>query len=137
MHILILNIQIILKRDSVEIINFLLSFTGPCVDNALQNVKNLASMKNGGWIDNGLESRVQSNGRCGPPHETFWGYINNKAVGYVKASFKGSGKGILDFENCYDYGKTVVYLNDQSIAEVGKYGRSTVAFNTKRVTSLR
>ena len=88
-------------------------------------------MRNGGWKDNGLERHRRYAWYC-ERDNTFWGYKYASPIGHVNATFKGSGKATLDFGNCYDKsGKTVVYLNDQSIAEVGKYGRSTVVCHYK------
>ena len=78
-------------------------------------MKNLTIMKNGGWIDNGIVFPIDYAFSCGG-YETFWGF-QYPDIGYVKASFKGSGTGTLDFGNCYDKGETRVYLNNQSIAE--------------------
>ena len=90
------------------------------MDHALQNVKNIKDMKDGGWIVNVMTNPNKkiyaTNGYCG--NETFWGYQENAAIGYVKATFKGSGTGTLDFGNCYTKGKTRVYLNNRRIAEV-------------------
>ena len=101
-----------------------MSFIGQCVDGALQNVRNLTIMKNAGWIDNGIVFPIHHSYAC-RGYETFWGFhktnlkTKNPDIGYVKASFKGSGTGTLNFGNCYDKygGKVTVYLNNQSIAE--------------------
>ena len=99
-------------------------------------------MKNGGWIDNGIESGIDYAFTCGG-YETFWGYHNTNTrtkhsdIGYVKASFKGSGNGTLDFGNCYNKGKTIVYLNNQSIAEAGPFRTSEVHFNYKKGDVLK
>ena len=79
-------------------------------------------MKDGGWIVNVNKyiynmGRYAKKGYCG--NETFWGYKHGAAIGYVKATFKGSGTGTLDFGNCYTKGKTRVYLNNRRIAEAG------------------
>ena len=100
-------------------------------------------MKNGGWIDNGIVSPIDYAYGCGG-YETFWGFHNtntqtyNPDIGYVKASFKGSGTGTLDFGNCYEKGKTIVYLNNQSIAEAEPLQTSEVIrFNYKKGDVLK
>ena len=94
-------------------------------------------MKNGGWIDNGIESGIDYAMACGG-YETFWGYKFASKIGYVKASFKGSGTGTLNFGNCYNRGKTRVYLNNQSIAEAGPFRTSEfIRFNYKQGDVLK
>ena len=94
-------------------------------------------MKNGGWIDNGIESGIDYAHLCGG-YETFWGYRFDTDIGYVKASFKGVGTGTLDFGNCYYYGKTRVYLNNKRIAEAGPFHTSEVIrFNYKKGDVLK
>ena len=70
-------------------------------------------MKAGGWmVDWAPNQDAHHAARCGG-YETFWAYSHGD--GFVKATFKGSGKGVLDFGNCYSTGFTKVYLNDTEI----------------------
>ena len=99
-------------------------------------------MKNAGWIDNGIVFPTDYAFSCGG-YETFWGF-QYPDIGYVKASFKGSGTGTLDFGNCYTKGKTRVYLNNHPIAEVDTGGHFSVggkseviSFNYKKGDVLK
>ena len=58
-------------------------------------------MKDSGWIVFVKADPNKAYGAkrfCG--NETFWGYKHGAAIGYVQATFKGSGKGTLNFGNC-------------------------------------
>ena len=108
-------------------------------------MKNVKDMKDGGWIVNVEANPKQiyaTNGYCG--NETFWGYKYGAAIGYVKATFKGSGTGTLDYGSCYTKGKTRVYLNNHPIAEVDTGGHFSVggkseviSFNYKKGDVLK
>ena len=78
-------------------------------------------MKNGGWIVyvRAVPNEIYAAKKYCDGYNTFWGYKNGAEIGYVKATFKGSGAGTLDFANCYLQGKTRVYLNNRRIAEAG------------------
>jgi len=112
--------------------------TGPSVDCDLQNVKNIETMRKGGWKDNELERHRRYAWYC-ERDNTFWGYKYASPIGHVNATFKGSGKATLDFGNCYDKsGKTVVYLNNKSIAEAGILQMSEVtSFDYKKGDVLK
>jgi len=101
----------------------------PCVDHALQNVRNRNDMVAGGWtIDAPHDGYAKY---CGG-YNTFWGYKNGSPDGYVAAIFKGSGIATLNFGNCWEGGITKVYLNGQAISSAGPYQSSMVArFNYK------
>ena len=108
-----------------------ISYAGPCVDHALQNVRNRNDMAIGGWIINAPHQGNTHAAGCGG-YNTFWGYDYGSPVGYVEAIFKGSGIATLSFGNCYIGGITKVYLNGQAISSAGPYQSSMVArFNYK------
>ena len=90
---------------------------GPCVDYALQNVRNRKDMKDGGWnVDGAPHHDNMYAANCGG-YKTFWGYKRGWAAGLIEATFKGSGRGTLDFGSCYKRGGiTKVYLNGIPIA---------------------
>lgn len=102
-----------------------ISYAGPCVDHALQNVKNRNDMVAGGWIINAPHQANVYAAGCGG-YNTFWGYTNGFPVGYVEATFKGSGIGTLNFGNCYFNAITKVYLNGHLISSAGPNQSSVV-----------
>ena len=112
-----------------------ISYLGPCVDHALQNVRNRNDMAIGGWIINAPHQGNTHAAGCGG-YNTFWGYTGGAPVGYVEATFKGSGIGTLNFGNCYGVAKhigiTKVFLNGHLISSAGPNQSSVVArFNYK------
>ena len=112
-----------------------ISYSGPCVDHALQNVRNRNDMAIGGWIINAPHQDNVYAAGCGG-YNTFWGYTFGAPVGYVEATFKGSGIGTLNFGNCYGVAKhigiTKVFLNGHLISSAGPNQSSVVArFNYK------
>ena len=91
----------------------------------------------GGWIINAPHQHNGSAAGCGG-YNTFWGYTAGVPVGYVEATFKGSGIGTLNFGNCYTHAITKVYLNGHLISSAGPNQSSVVArFNYKRGDILR
>ena len=88
-------------------------------------------MAAGGWI---IHAPGQDNAfaaMCGG-FNTFWAYTYGTPVGYVEATFKGSGIATLNFGNCYHHGITKVYLNGQPISSAGPNHSSVVTrFNYK------
>ena len=108
-----------------------ISYAGPCVDHGLQNVRNRNDMAAGGWIINAPHQDNTYAAGCGG-YNTFWGYTGGAPVGYVEATFKGSGIGTLNFGNCYSTGITKVFLNGHLISSAGPNQSSVVArFNFK------
>ena len=73
-------------------------------------------MKDGGWnVDEVPHHDNIFAANCGG-QKTFWGYKKGWAAGFVKATFKGSGRGTLDFGSCNEIrGITKVYLNGNQI----------------------
>ena len=83
-------------------------------------------MKDGGWIVDGAPEHANKYaGMCGD-FDTFWGYAYGAKVGYVEATFQGSGTAILNFGNCYFMGVTNVYLNDVLIGSAASNDKSVV-----------
>ena len=78
------------------------------MDKALQKVGNRKEMIAGGWVvDKAPHEEVIHAKNCGG--QGFWGYNKKTAVnGYISATFKGSGKAILNFGNCLEGGVTKV-----------------------------
>ena len=105
-----------------------------CLDFLLQNVRNEEGMIAGGWLVNAKYVHGRANAKayvaqCGK--ETFWGFMSGPAVGYVQATFKGVGTGILDFENCYSHGKTKVYLNGMEEGSADSFQSKVIGFSYK------
>ena len=101
-------------------------------------------MKDGGWIvDAALRRDYKFDKYCiiynAGGYDTFWGHVWGSKAGYVKAIFKGSGTGILDFGNCFPFGGvTIVYLNDIRIGAAGSNKTSVViSFDYKRDDVLK
>ena len=97
-----------------------------CLDHALQNVKNRRDMEDAGWIvyvERDRNERFAAN--CGG-YESFWGRKIGTTIGYVEATFKGKGRGTLDFENCFTRGQTKVYLNNRLVAAAESGQKSVV-----------
>ena len=78
------------------------------MDKALQKVGNRKEMIAGGWVvDKAPHEEPIHAKKCG--EQGFWGYNKKPGVhGYITATFKGSGKAILDFGNCLEGGVTKV-----------------------------
>ena len=77
-----------------------------------------AQMEDYGWnveVDyhNVGDKNKENQRNCGV--DTFYGYKGGNRVGSVSAAFKGSGKGLLQYGNCYKTGFVVVSLNDIEI----------------------
>ena len=73
-------------------------------------------MEKGGWVFNVDSSKNRYwEGRCGK--DTWYGLTSGAANGYVQATFDGSGKGTLNYGNCYEYGWVRVYLNNVMISQ--------------------
>ena len=114
-----------------------ISYAGPCVDHALQNVRNRNEMVVGGWTINAPHQSDEWAAGCGG-YNTFWAYTNAAPVGYVSAIFKGSGIATLNFGNCWKKGITKVYLNGQVVGSAGPFQSSVVArFNYKSGDNLK
>ena len=95
-------------------------------------------MKEGGWIvDEAIEHDNSYSADCGG-HGTFWGYRKGWGAGFVKATFKGSGKVTLDFGSCHKGGITKVYLNDKPIANArGNHQSVLISFRYKKGDVLK
>ena len=95
-------------------------------------------MKEGGWIvDEAMEHDNSYSANCGG-RGTFWGYKKGWGAGFVEATFKGSGRGTLDFGSCYKRGITKVYLNGRQIASAARNHQSaTISFDYKRGDVLK
>ena len=113
------------------------------MDQALQNVKSRHTMEAGGWITSGAPDPSTPgmytgySAGCGGS-STFWGYDQGGHVGFVQATFRGSGRGILSFGNCKS-GRSVanVYLNGQLIGSAGPNQNSLASFIYKGGDILR
>ena len=92
---------------------------GEELDFPLQDVKNRQTMKDGGWFVDGAPDELDAQKDCGG--YGFFGYKRGRSIGYVNATFKGSGTGKLEFGNCGELANsaTKVYLNDLLIATAG------------------
>ena len=94
-------------------LNSLDSDPDPCIDSTLQNVRNIKEMEVGGWNVDGVPDNNDN-------------LPENCVPGFVTATFKGSGRGTLDFGNCFTRGFTKVYLNGTLISSAGKNQKSKV-----------
>ena len=104
----------------------------------LQNVKSRSMMEAGGWSTKGAPDwDISYANRCGGS-EYFWAYASGSDVGYVNATFQGSGNGILDFGNCHDHGMVFVYLNEKQIGKAGPNENSIpINFTHKKGDTLK
>ena len=102
-------------------------------------------MKAGGWfVDGAPDHDIQLLRRYNHPtsnhcynHPTFWGYMKGQSVGYVQATFKGSGKARLNFGNCVTRGVVKAYLNDREISSAGPTESRKVSFNYEKGDILK
>ena len=73
--------------------------------------------------------------------DTFYGYRGGDLVGSVSATFKGSGKGVLSYGNCYKTGVVVVSLNNVEIgrSSLHKTGniKGSITFQYRRGDTLK
>ena len=84
-------------------------------------------MEAGGWLVDGAPSQENTYAEGCGGYETFWGYSHDFAIGKVSATFNGSGKGVLNFGNCFRKGFTKVYLNGHEIGSASPNQKSVVA----------
>ena len=118
-----------------------------CLDQALQNVQSRHAMEAGGWITSGAPDprtpgqyktySAPSGVHIGCGSNSFWGYAHSRPVGFVQATFRGSGSGILGFGNCVKSSVVNVYLNGQLIGSAGPNQNSHVKFMYKGGDILR
>ena len=95
-------------------------------------------MKDSGWIVFVKADPNKAYGAkrfCG--NETFWGYKHGAGIGYVQATFKGSGKARLNFGNCVTRGVVKAYLNDREISSAGATESRKVSFNYEKGDILK
>ena len=128
-----------------------ISYAGPCVDHALQNVKSKQDMKDGGWNVDGLTRLVgwPPKDTKGTPYkrdkncrELSSAYVRRLVslnhISFIEATFKGSGKGTLNFGNCFSDGIVQVHLNGVSIGSAYPNKKSeVVSFKYKKGDVLR
>ena len=106
-------------------LNSLDSDPDPCIDSTLQNVRNIKEMEVGGWNVDGVPDNNDN-------------LPENCVPGFVTATFKGSGRGTLDFGNCiYTNGHTNMFLNDKMIAIGVKEKSEVETFEYKRGDVLK
>ena len=74
--------------------------------------------------------------QCGM--DTWFGYNYGRLVGSVQTTFQGTGKAVLNFGNCYQSGRVIVYLNGKEISRAhGKTPRKEVEFQYSKGDLLR
>ena len=96
-------------------------------------------MEAGGWITSGApHQEAQYAAGCGG-YNTFWAYSVGAPVGFVTATFKGTGNGLLNFGNCFTRGKgmTNVYLNGQRIGSANANQNSEINFKYNKGDILK
>ena len=94
-------------------------------------------MDAGGWVTSGAPNQGgQYAAGCGG-YNTFWAYSNGVHVGYVTATFNGSGNGLLNFGNCFRQGVTNVYLNGQCIGSANANQNSKINFKYNKGDILK
>ena len=71
--------------------------------------------------------------------DTFYGYRGGDLVGSVSATFKGSGKGVLSYGNCYKTGFVVVSLNNVEIGRSSSNSniKGSITFQYRRGDTLK
>ena len=101
-------------------------------------MRNRKDMKDGGWIVDGAPGHENRFAKMCGGFDTFWGYADGSKVGYVEATFLGSGTAILNFGNCYFIGVTNVYLNDVLVGSAPANNQSVeISFNYTRDDVLK
>ena len=112
---IILVIPIVMRfgNSYQTLVSNIFLFVGPCPDSGLQNLKNRAVMTSAGWVLDVDDDMTNYAYYCGA--STFWGYKFGWPIGRVSAVFKGVGRAVLDFGECYYKGVTKVYLNDMQL----------------------
>ena len=68
---------------------------------------------------------------------SFYGYRGGDLVGSVSAIFKGSGKGILSYGNCYYTGYVLVSLNGVELGRSSSNSKGVVTFQYRRGDVLK
>ena len=99
---------------------------------SLNNFSTTTFMKRAGW---NLDLKYWQNfhrdvaPRCRRGNNWF-GWSDHAGVGTISTRLQRNGEATLDFGNCWDAGKVVVYLNDIAIASAEKNTPTkTVSFN--------
>ena len=94
-------------------------------------------MKKNGWKLNIRHSMTSVySPQCGM--DTWFGYNHGRSVGSVQTMFHGTGKAVLNFGNCYQSGRVIVYLNGREISGANKNTpRKEVEFQYSKGDILR
>ena len=69
--------------------------------------------------------------------DTFYGYRGGDLVGSVSAIFKGSGKGVLSYGNCYKTGYVLVSLNGVEVGRSTSNSQGLLTFQYRRGDTLK
>ena len=90
-------------------------------DKKLENLRDANVMEDNGWKIHCNKKVVSAFSQrekdlCGS--ETWFGSQRNNAIGWVNATFVGSGTATLNFGNCWKEGNVWVYLNDKELSNV-------------------
>ena len=93
-------------------------------------------MEENGWKFDDLYSKEQPEGvkydhNCSS--DTFYGYPKYQyRAGRVSATFKGSGRGILSYGNCYKAGYVKVSMNSVELTRSPANSRKSITFSYRR-----
>ena len=106
-------------------------------DNKLTDFSSAMVMERNGWKLNIKYSMTSAYSRqCGM--DTWFGYNYGRSVGSVQTTFQGTGKAVLNFGNCYQSGRVIVYLNGKEISRAhGNTLRKEVEFQYSKGDLLR
>ena len=110
------------------------------IDERFARLTSKAEMVRNGWnadvdYSNGEDWSKAHERSCSS--DTFYGYRGGDAVGSVSAIFKGSGKGILSYGNCYETGYVMVSLNGVEIHRSNSNSKGQVSFQYRRGDVLK
>ena len=98
-----------------------------CMDDKLSNLVSRIDMEKNGWNTTNMNNfdgndetcckeRECTYPQCTVPRQcTFYGSLGGNDIGSISTIFKGSGKAILSYGNCYPEGNVLVFLNDKEL----------------------
>ena len=121
-------------NDSLKFNILLLTFKVK-TDGSLANVTSKSIMEQNGWkvdveYSNEKPYNLEYEQNCSS--NTFYGHRHGVGIWKVSATFRGSGKGILTYGNCYKNGYVAVHLNGVELARASANRRDSVAFPYRR-----
>ena len=118
-------------------------FSIECIDGRFTQLSSKSDMLKNGWMVDITDSNGQDRSptrdifeeKC--KTDTFYGYNGGDEVGRVSATFKGTGKAILSYGNCFSTGYVKVSLNDSEEGRSSPYQNDLVTIQYRKGDVLK